>query len=114
MILEPLHVLVPNWTSNSQIQYVLFYYKILKNIAVINFSNSNFGYHWNPWMGLFPQKIDLFFLAYFIRIAKRNNFVEENFSIRTLFRRENSIWKFKNNGRSFFLLPKRKERVVLL
>jgi hypothetical protein len=33
----------------------------------------------------------VFFWAYFIRIARRNNFVEENFSIRALFRRENSI-----------------------
>jgi hypothetical protein len=29
------------------------------------------------------------FFAYFIRIAKRNNFVEEIFPIRALFRREN-------------------------
>jgi hypothetical protein len=48
----------------------------------------------------------LVFLAYFIRIAKRNNFVEEIFSIRVLFRRENSIKKFKNNGRSFLFAPK--------
>jgi hypothetical protein len=52
-------------------------------------------------MGLFPQKMCLFFW-HFIRIANRNNFVEEFFSIRALFRRENSICKFKNNGRSFF------------
>jgi hypothetical protein len=40
----------------------------------------------------------LVFWAYFIRIAKRNNFVEEFFSIRALFRRENSILKFKPTG----------------
>jgi hypothetical protein len=45
----------------------------------------------------------LVFLGLFIRIAKRNNFVVEFFSIRALFRRENSIWKFKNNGFSGFL-----------
>jgi hypothetical protein len=42
-------------------------------------------------MGNLPQKLCLIFFAYFIRIAKRNNFVEEFFSIRALFRRENSI-----------------------
>jgi hypothetical protein len=31
------------------------------------------------------------FCAYFIRFEKRNNFVEDFFSIRALFRRENSI-----------------------
>jgi hypothetical protein len=44
------------------------------------------------------KKFACFFWAYFIRIAKRNNFVEEFFSIRALFRRENSIWKFKTTG----------------
>jgi hypothetical protein len=38
-----------------------------------------------------PQKKSLVFWAYFIRFGKRNNFVEEIFSIRALFRRENSI-----------------------
>jgi hypothetical protein len=38
-------------------------------------------------MGLFPQKICL--LANLIRIEKRNNFIEECFSIRALFRRAN-------------------------
>jgi hypothetical protein len=37
------------------------------------------------------KKCAWFFWAYFIRIAKRNNFVEEIFSIRALFHRENSI-----------------------
>jgi hypothetical protein len=36
-------------------------------------------------MGLFPQKNLLVFLAYFIRIAKRNNFVEEIFQIQPFF-----------------------------
>jgi hypothetical protein len=34
-------------------------------------------------MGNLPQKICLFFWAYFIPIAKRNNFVEEFFSTGT-------------------------------
>jgi hypothetical protein len=42
-------------------------------------------------MGNLPQKMSLFFWAFFICIAKRNNFVEEIFSIQALFRRENSI-----------------------
>jgi hypothetical protein len=37
------------------------------------------------------QKNIKYFWAYFIRFGKRNNFVEEFFSIRALFRRENSI-----------------------
>jgi hypothetical protein len=37
----------------------------------------------------------LLFWAYFIRIAKRNNFIDEFFSIRALFRREKLILKFK-------------------
>jgi hypothetical protein len=41
-----------------------------------------------------PQQICLFFWAYFIGIAKRNNFVEDFFSIRALFRRE---IQFKNS-----------------
>jgi hypothetical protein len=49
-------------------------------------------------MGLFYQKMCLFFFAYFICIAKRNNFVEEICSIRALFRRENSKnYKFENS-----------------
>jgi hypothetical protein len=36
------------------------------------------------------KKCACFFWACFIRIAKRSNFVEEFFSIRALFRRENS------------------------
>jgi hypothetical protein len=39
----------------------------------------------------FLKNVLVFFWANFICIAKRNNFVEEFFSIRTLFRRENSI-----------------------
>jgi hypothetical protein len=42
--------------------------------------------------GFVSSKNVLVFFAYFIRIAKRNNFVEEISSIiRALFRRENSI-----------------------
>jgi hypothetical protein len=33
----------------------------------------------------FLKKMCLFFCAYFIRIKKRNNFVEENFSIQAFF-----------------------------
>jgi hypothetical protein len=44
-------------------------------------------------MGNFPQKKKVF-CAYLIRINKQNNFVQETFSIRALFRQENSIWKF--------------------
>jgi hypothetical protein len=53
-------------------------------------------------MGNLPQKMCLFFWAYFIRITERNNFVKDFFSIQALFRRENSICKFKNNGFSGF------------
>jgi hypothetical protein len=52
--------------------------------------------YWSPPTCL--KKCACFFWAYFIRIAKRNNFVEEFFSIRALFLRENSIWKFKTIG----------------
>jgi hypothetical protein len=38
-----------------------------------------------------PQNFLKFFCVYFIRLGKRNNFVEDFFSIRALFRRENSI-----------------------
>jgi hypothetical protein len=41
-------------------------------------------------MGKFPQN-NVSICAYFIRIEKRNNFVEDFFSIRAFFRRENSI-----------------------
>jgi hypothetical protein len=42
------------------------------------------------WTTCLKKKV-YFFLAYFIRFGKRTNFVEETFSIRALFRRENSI-----------------------
>jgi hypothetical protein len=52
----------------------------------------------DPWglfmadpIGKLPQKMCLFFWAYFIHIEKRNNFVADFFSIRVLFRQENSI-----------------------
>jgi hypothetical protein len=68
-----------------------------------------FGYFFTT-MGNLPQKMYLFFFwAYFIRIAKSNNFVEEFFSIRALFagktRFENSkvtafpvLWKKINRN----------------
>jgi hypothetical protein len=40
-------------------------------------------------MGYLPQKMCMYFWAYFIRMAKRNNFVEVFYSILALFRREN-------------------------
>jgi hypothetical protein len=42
----------------------------------------------------FQKQICLIFWAHLIRIEKRNNFVEENFSIQAIFLWENSIWKF--------------------
>jgi hypothetical protein len=52
---------------------------------------------YNLWFGkydewvCFLKKMCLFFCAYLIRIKKRNNFVEENFSIQAFFLGENSI-----------------------
>jgi hypothetical protein len=74
---------------------------------------SNFVYWLCKWVTCL-KKWASFFWAYFIRIAKRNNFVEEFFSIRAFFRREKSIWKFKNNDFSGFLGGNQPERVVLL
>jgi hypothetical protein len=54
------------------------------------------------WKVYTPYLRIRFFLVNLIRNEKRNNFVEENFSIQASFHRENSIWKFNKNGRSFF------------
>jgi hypothetical protein len=55
-------------------------------LRVINSGDLN-KYKWVTCL----KKFACFFWSYFIRNAKRNNFVEEFFSIRALFRRENSI-----------------------
>jgi hypothetical protein len=47
----------------------------------------NTEFEWTTFLKFFF----LVFWAYFIRFGKRHNFVEEFFSIRALFRRENSI-----------------------
>jgi hypothetical protein len=61
-------------------------------------------------MGKFPQKMCLFFWAYFIRIEKRSNFVEDFFSIPAPFRRERNLKIQKLQ--SFFFLERK--RIVLL
>jgi hypothetical protein len=63
----------------------------LLGLKLLLFLTENFSVALAPdimTMDNFPQK---FFFVYFIRFDKRNNFVEEIFSIRALFRRENSI-----------------------
>jgi hypothetical protein len=52
----------------------------------LEFCSANFTV--NQWQ--LASKKSLVFWAYFIRFGKRNNFVEEFFSIQALFRRENS------------------------
>jgi hypothetical protein len=67
-------------------------------------------------MGLFPQKMCLLFSAYFIRIAERNNFVEDFFSIPARVCKNAGIFYAGTNGTNscycrhqkkvFFSVPK--------
>jgi hypothetical protein len=49
-------------------------------------------------MGNLPQKMCLFFLGLFYSYGKKKQLCRRFFLIRALFRRENSIWKFKPTG----------------
>jgi hypothetical protein len=92
---------------------VVIWNLLLRHMECPNFHHTYLDVPNAEWVTCL-KKWASFFWAYFIRIAKRNNFVEEIFSIRAHFRRENSIWKFKNNGFSGFLGGIQPERVVLL
>jgi hypothetical protein len=63
--------------------------------------------------GNLPQKMCLFFWAYFIRIAKRNNFVEEIFS-EPFFAEKTQSENSNQPEQPELFERKRRKRVVLL
>jgi hypothetical protein len=81
------------------VDILLFFSPEMGESAQLSFAPKISGEFLSIW-AKFPQnskwvcflkQCACFLLAYFIRIAKRYNFVEDFFSFRALFRRENSI-----------------------